>query len=116
MSGGKGGGLKSSHHRYLPSGLTILRFKKDLNYGFGFEGSISNVDLGSTLGSTHYTLFQSCKSTCTRFDITIFTESHEPLRCYVQCLRLRSFWLAYCLYHSLNNLILQYFNSVNSFK
>ena len=113
MSGGKGGGLKSSHDRYLPSGLTILRFKKDLNYGFGFEGSISNVDLGSTLGSTHYTLFQSCKSTCTRIDITIFTESHDPFRCYVQCLRLSSFRLAYCLY---NNLILQYFNSVNSFK
>ena len=39
--------LKSSCHGYFPGGLTIFLVKKILlKIKYGFEGSISNVDLG----------------------------------------------------------------------
>ena len=41
-----GGGLKSSCHGYFAGGLTMLLAKKRLlKIKYGFEGSISNVDL-----------------------------------------------------------------------
>ena len=41
-------GLKSSFHRYLPGGLTVVLAKKDCKVKYGLENLISNVDLRST--------------------------------------------------------------------
>ena len=41
------GDLKSSWHIYLPGGITMFLVKRRLlTIKYGFEGSISNVDLG----------------------------------------------------------------------
>ena len=49
---------------------------------YRFEGSVSNIDLGSTPGSKHkfYTWFQSSTSTCSRFGIAKFAKSNGSFR------------------------------------
>ena len=41
------GNLKSSFHRYLPGVLILFLVKKNCKIKYGFEDSISNVDLNS---------------------------------------------------------------------
>ena len=38
--------FKSSFHRYLPGGLTVILVKKEYKIKYGFVEPISNVDLG----------------------------------------------------------------------
>ena len=47
------GDLKTFCHRYLPLKLLYFFFKKFFKIKYGFEGSISNVDLGSKPVATH---------------------------------------------------------------
>ena len=42
------GNLKSFCHIYLPVGLTMVFVKSFGIMKYGFEGSVSNIDLGST--------------------------------------------------------------------
>ena len=49
--------LKSSFHKYLPRELTVFLVKKDCKIKYGFEDSISNIDLGLTQPPNNQLMF-----------------------------------------------------------
>ena len=70
--GGRGGGgggrkkmrvrrdLSTSCHRYLSGGLLFFVSKKTLKSKYGFEGSISSVDLGLRYPGWHLGVHKAC--------------------------------------------------------
>ena len=83
------GNLKRSCHRHFPGGLPMFLVKQRLcKIKYSFEGSISNVDIGSTpalhISSPDFNLLQVPVHDLLLQSLIKVTASFEDVRCYVQ--------------------------------
>ena len=81
--------LKSSCHRHLPERAYFVSCQIRLcKIKYGFEGSISNVDLGSIPGSTpDFNLVQiRVQGLLLQSLLKVTTTLEDVTKCYIQCI------------------------------